>query len=182
MSRAPMSAKRLAEHVLTLGPAFSCVRNLERGRHSAVELIDVRIQSGGLQRPRHAGLDPFSNDLFVPGCTRRSRVWVGRRRRAMAGFFCDGGRMQRAAAQRRSRVFQAFQIDFCWQGGRTLREACERKGFAAARTGRLHFPDPSPVPLVRDAAAARHGRAGERMFFMVRRNCCLDSPLILVVD
>jgi regulator of cell morphogenesis and NO signaling len=28
----------------------------------------------------------------------------------------------------RSRVFQAFQIDFCCQGGRTLREACERKG------------------------------------------------------
>ncbi len=32
----------------------------------------------------------------------------------------------------RSRVFQAFQIDFCCQGGRTLREACERKGIAAA--------------------------------------------------
>jgi regulator of cell morphogenesis and NO signaling len=32
----------------------------------------------------------------------------------------------------RSRVFQAFQIDFCCQGGRTLREACERKGLAAA--------------------------------------------------
>lgn len=27
----------------------------------------------------------------------------------------------------RSRIFQAFQIDFCCQGGRTLREACERK-------------------------------------------------------
>ncbi|MFU8892361.1 MAG: iron-sulfur cluster repair di-iron protein [Luteolibacter sp.] len=27
----------------------------------------------------------------------------------------------------RSRVFQAFQIDFCCQGGRTLREACDRK-------------------------------------------------------
>ncbi len=31
----------------------------------------------------------------------------------------------------RSRVFQAFNIDFCCQGGRTLREACERKGVAS---------------------------------------------------
>ncbi len=30
----------------------------------------------------------------------------------------------------RSRVFQSFQIDFCCQGGRTLRDACERKGIA----------------------------------------------------
>lgn len=30
----------------------------------------------------------------------------------------------------RSRIFQEFQIDFCCQGGRTLREACERKGVA----------------------------------------------------
>ncbi len=30
-----------------------------------------------------------------------------------------------------SRVFQAYGIDFCCQGGRTLREACERKGIAA---------------------------------------------------
>ncbi len=30
----------------------------------------------------------------------------------------------------RSRVFQTLQIDFCCQGGRTLREACERKGVA----------------------------------------------------
>ncbi len=30
----------------------------------------------------------------------------------------------------RSRIFQAFQIDFCCQGGRTLREACERRGIA----------------------------------------------------
>ena len=28
----------------------------------------------------------------------------------------------------RSRIFQSFQIDFCCQGGRTLREACEAKG------------------------------------------------------
>ncbi|MFA7235057.1 MAG: DUF542 domain-containing protein [Terrimicrobiaceae bacterium] len=27
----------------------------------------------------------------------------------------------------RSRVFQAFQIDFCCQGGRPLSEACQRK-------------------------------------------------------
>lgn len=31
----------------------------------------------------------------------------------------------------RSRVFQTFGIDFCCQGGRTLKEACERKGLAA---------------------------------------------------
>ena len=30
----------------------------------------------------------------------------------------------------RSRVFQAFNIDFCCQGGRTLHDACERKGLA----------------------------------------------------
>jgi regulator of cell morphogenesis and NO signaling len=29
-----------------------------------------------------------------------------------------------------SRIFQRFGIDFCCQGGRTLREACERKGVA----------------------------------------------------
>jgi len=29
-----------------------------------------------------------------------------------------------------SRIFQAFGIDFCCQGGRTLREACETKGIA----------------------------------------------------
>lgn len=29
-----------------------------------------------------------------------------------------------------ARVFQAFQIDFCCQGGRTLREACELKGLS----------------------------------------------------
>jgi len=37
-----------------------------------------------------------------------------------------------AERPRRSRVFQSFGIDFCCQGGRTLREACERKGVAAA--------------------------------------------------
>lgn len=30
-----------------------------------------------------------------------------------------------------SRVFQTYGIDFCCQGGRTLRDACERKGIAA---------------------------------------------------
>src|SRR6476620_7830015 len=30
----------------------------------------------------------------------------------------------------RSRIFQAHGIDFCCQGGRTLSEACERKGIA----------------------------------------------------
>lgn len=30
----------------------------------------------------------------------------------------------------RSRIFQAFGIDFCCQGGRTLREACERRAIA----------------------------------------------------
>lgn len=31
----------------------------------------------------------------------------------------------------RSRVFQTYGIDFCCQGGKTLREACERKSVAA---------------------------------------------------
>lgn len=30
----------------------------------------------------------------------------------------------------RSRVFQAAQMDFCCQGGKTLREACEKKGIS----------------------------------------------------
>lgn len=30
----------------------------------------------------------------------------------------------------RSRIFQAYEIDFCCQGGRTLREACQRRGLA----------------------------------------------------
>lgn len=32
----------------------------------------------------------------------------------------------------RSRIFQNFSIDFCCQGAKTLREACERRGVAAA--------------------------------------------------
>lgn len=31
----------------------------------------------------------------------------------------------------RSRIFQALNIDFCCQGSRTLREACQRRGVAA---------------------------------------------------
>lgn len=31
----------------------------------------------------------------------------------------------------RSRIFQAFHIDFCCQGGRTLRDACQSKGLAS---------------------------------------------------
>lgn len=30
----------------------------------------------------------------------------------------------------RSRIFQSFKIDFCCQGGKTLREACDAKGFS----------------------------------------------------
>ena len=35
-----------------------------------------------------------------------------------------------AESPTRARVFQSFGIDFCCQGGRTLREACELKGIA----------------------------------------------------
>src|SRR6187549_2740838 len=35
-----------------------------------------------------------------------------------------------AARPGRSRVFQGYGIDFCCQGGRTLREACGRKGLS----------------------------------------------------
>jgi regulator of cell morphogenesis and NO signaling len=35
-----------------------------------------------------------------------------------------------AASPTQARVFQSFGIDFCCQGGRTLREACELKGIA----------------------------------------------------
>jgi regulator of cell morphogenesis and NO signaling len=37
----------------------------------------------------------------------------------------------------RSRIFQALKIDFCCQGGRTLREACERKGIATGKVVEL---------------------------------------------
>src|SRR5262245_6247780 len=32
----------------------------------------------------------------------------------------------------RSRIFQTYQIDFCCQGGLTLRQACERKSVSAS--------------------------------------------------
>lgn len=60
-----------------------------------------------------------------------------------------------AARPGRSRVFQSFGIDFCCQGGRTLREACERKGLPASTvveqleaesTGRGE-PDNNPADL-----------------------------------
>lgn len=116
--------------------------------------------------------------------------------------------MHRAAAQRRSRVFQAFPIDFCCQGGRTLRETCERKGLAAASVVEeleAELADKS-APAQKPAELPPHELANyifqthhqflwcemlrlhamaervKRMFFMVRRNCCLESPLILVVD
>jgi regulator of cell morphogenesis and NO signaling len=55
----------------------------------------------------------------------------------------------------RSRVFQSFGIDFCCQGGRTLREACERKGVAAqtlveqleAEAAAKHQPVRNPAEL-----------------------------------
>ena len=57
----------------------------------------------------------------------------------------------------RSRVFQAFGIDFCCQGGRTLREACERRNLAEADVlGELakeavgpanDGPNPAELPL-----------------------------------
>ncbi len=37
-----------------------------------------------------------------------------------------------AESPTQARVFQSFGIDFCCQGGRTLREACELKGIAAS--------------------------------------------------
>lgn len=45
----------------------------------------------------------------------------------------------------RSRVFQAHQIDFCCQGGRTVRDACERKGL-------------DPTLVVREIEAVRSGQ------------------------
>jgi regulator of cell morphogenesis and NO signaling len=59
----------------------------------------------------------------------------------------------------RSRVFQLFGIDFCCQGGRTLREACQIKGIApeamvaqieaeAADMAGLSGPNPAELPPV----------------------------------
>ena len=61
----------------------------------------------------------------------------------------------------RSRVFQSFNIDFCCQGGRTLREACERKGVATATVVEQleaeqeakSAPEDNPAELPADALA-----------------------------
>jgi regulator of cell morphogenesis and NO signaling len=53
----------------------------------------------------------------------------------------------------RSRVFQSFQIDFCCQGGRTLREACKRKGVALdAVVEQLEAEQASPPATGRNPA------------------------------
>jgi len=59
----------------------------------------------------------------------------------------------------RSRVFQSFGIDFCCQGGRTLGEACERKGIPAttvteqleAEQAERSEPSQNPATLPPDA-------------------------------
>lgn len=52
----------------------------------------------------------------------------------------------------RSRVFQSFQIDFCCQGSRTLREACERKGVALASVvDALESESSAPAPAANPA-------------------------------
>lgn len=53
----------------------------------------------------------------------------------------------------RSRVFQTFGIDFCCQGARTLREACERKGLSAESVlEQLEAESASPSPEGRNPA------------------------------
>ena len=62
----------------------------------------------------------------------------------------------------RSRVFQAFNIDFCCQGGRTLREACAGKGLAneavveqlEAELADKSAPAQNPAELPADKLAA----------------------------
>ncbi len=69
-----------------------------------------------------------------------------------------------------ARVFQAFKIDFCCQGGRTLREACELKGVAkesvveqleaGMREAREEGSNPAllpPVELIRHIVDKHHG-------------------------
>ena len=47
----------------------------------------------------------------------------------------------------RSRVFQGFGIDFCCQGGRTLRDACERRGLSlSAVVEQLEAEGAVPAP------------------------------------
>ena len=68
-----------------------------------------------------------------------------------------------------ARVFQSFKIDFCCQGGRTLREACELKGIAAEsvmeqlEAGMLEKGDTSenpallpPVELIEHIVSTHH--------------------------
>lgn len=53
----------------------------------------------------------------------------------------------------RSRVFQSFAIDFCCQGGRTLREACERKGVPAEKVvAELEAEQQGPSPAAENPA------------------------------
>jgi len=53
----------------------------------------------------------------------------------------------------RSRVFQSFQIDFCCQGGRTLSEACEKKGVAVnAVIEQLEAESTNPSPTLNNPA------------------------------
>jgi len=62
----------------------------------------------------------------------------------------------------RSRVFQSFGIDFCCQGGRTLREACDRKGVSVdpvmeqleAEQTDKSAPERNPAELPPDKLAA----------------------------
>ncbi|MEO7099744.1 MAG: iron-sulfur cluster repair di-iron protein [Luteolibacter sp.] len=61
-----------------------------------------------------------------------------------------------------SRVFQALGIDFCCQGGRSLREACEKKGISTdtvveqleAAASDLSAPEWNPAELSAEALAA----------------------------
>ncbi|MEI8340357.1 MAG: iron-sulfur cluster repair di-iron protein [Verrucomicrobiota bacterium] len=53
----------------------------------------------------------------------------------------------------RSRIFQTAGIDFCCQGGRTLREACERKGVPSALiVGQLEAEFEDKAPPVQNPA------------------------------
>lgn len=85
----------------------------------------------------------------------------------------------------RSRVFQSFKIDFCCQGGKTLREACQSKGVSLdgvveqleAEQASPAAPDENPANLPPDQLAAyivevHHGflrRELPRLFAMAQR-------------
>ena len=59
-----------------------------------------------------------------------------------------------AESPTQARVFQSFGIDFCCQGGRTLRQACELKGIAPSavidqlESGMLPDTDPQENPAL----------------------------------